>query len=44
MRCQRVSIASAEEADGVSTSGMKKRFLTNIVRKSAGHQARVTAR
>ena len=44
MRCQRVSIASAKEADGVSTPGMKERFLTNIARKSAGHQTRVTAR
>ena len=32
MRCQRVSIASAKEADGVSTPGMKERFLTNTVR------------
>ena len=34
----------AKEADGVSTPGMKERFLTNTVRKSAGHQTRVTAR
>ena len=44
MRCRRVSIASAKEAGRVSSSGVKERLLTTSVRKSAGNQARVTAK